>query len=231
VLDNLMESSPKRHGLGGRLSSNAVSVGVHAVFVSFAVFATMKPKTADLFPVAIDPIPFVVPPAKAESPPPLPLDVPRRTVFKTILAPVHVPIGIPPIDSGVIFDASGFEGLAPEGVFEGLHESGSSHVSGIFIGAAVDEAPIRISSPPLEYPLAMRRAGIEGVAVLQAIVDTAGKVELGSVRVVQSDNVAFEGAAKRLVQRSIFRPGRVGGKPVRVLIQLPVEFRLIVHPL
>lgn len=231
MLDNLMASAPKRHGLGGRLSSNAVSVSVHAVIVSFAVFATMKPKAVDVFPVEIDPTSFVVPQTKAESPPPLPFDVPRRTVFNTSVAPVQVPTGIPPIDSGVIFDPHSFEGLAPERVFEDLHESGSSDVSGVFVGAAVDEEPIRISSPPLEYPLAMQRAGIEGIVVLQAIVDTAGKVELGSVRVIQSDNVAFEGAAKRLVQRSIFRPGRVGGKPVRVLIQLPVEFRLIDHPL
>jgi protein TonB len=77
----------------------------------------------------------------------------------------------------------------------------------------------------------MQRAGIEGIVLLQAIVDTTGWIERGSVRVIQSDNVTFEGAAKRLIERNIFQPGRVRGEPVRVLVQLPVQFRLIRHRL
>ena len=73
----------------------------------------------------------------------------------------------------------------------------------------------------------MRQAGIDGVVLVQAIVDTSGRVEPGSIQVIQSSQAAFEGAAKRLVQRSLFQPGRLRGQVVRVLIQIPVVFELV----
>ena len=53
-----------------------------------------------------------------------------------------------------------------------------------------------------------------------------GRVEPGSVRVVTSTHKSFEGPAKTLLEKSLFRPGRVRGTPVRVLIQIPVTFNL-----
>jgi TonB family protein len=73
----------------------------------------------------------------------------------------------------------------------------------------------------------MQQAGIEGSVVLQGVVDTTGRIERNSVVVISSTNRAFEGPAKQLLQRSLFRPGRVRGYAVRVLIQLPIQFTLI----
>lgn len=227
MLDTLMASAPARQGLGGRVSSNAVSVTLHAAIVSVAVFLTMKPDIVEPLPIKLDPIPYVVQPPDPESPPPQPVDMPRRPVFKTLVAPLHVPTGIPPADSRVMFDPRSLKGPAPEATFDLPTDSGPMDPSQLFIRAVVDEPPIRISSPPLEYPSAMRRAGIEGVVMLQAVVATTGRIEPGSARVIRSDNIAFDVAAIRLIERSVFRPGRVRGRPVRVLIQLPVEFRLI----
>ena len=187
----------------------------------------MKPEIVERLALSIDSIIYVTHPPEEESPPPHLPDLPRQTVITNLVAPVHVPLGIPPINTEVVFGPDSFKGLVAEGTFDGLADSGSLDLSRVFIGAVVDETPVRISSPPLEYPSAMQRAGIEGVVVLRAIVDSTGRIERGSVEVIRSDNAAFDGSARQLIERSIFRPGRVRGQPVRVLIELPVQFRLI----
>jgi TonB family protein len=65
------------------------------------------------------------------------------------------------------------------------------------------------------------------VVVMQGVVDTTGRIERESVEVIQSSQRAFDGPAMQLLRRCIFRPGRVRGQAVRVLIQLPVQFTLI----
>ena len=73
----------------------------------------------------------------------------------------------------------------------------------------------------------MQQAGVEGIVVMQGVVDTTGRIERESVEVIQSSQRAFDGPALQLLRRCIFRPGRVRGQAVRVLIQLPVQFSLI----
>jgi TonB family protein len=73
----------------------------------------------------------------------------------------------------------------------------------------------------------MQQAGVEGMVVLQGVVDTSGRIERESVEVISSTQRAFDGPAMQLLRRCIFRPGRVRGSAVRVLVQLPVQFTLI----
>jgi outer membrane biosynthesis protein TonB len=61
--------------------------------------------------------------------------------------------------------------------------------------------------------------------VLQAIVDTTGRVEPESIEVTESTAEIFEAPARRFLEGSVFTPGRVGGRPARVLIRIPVNFR------
>jgi beta-lactamase regulating signal transducer with metallopeptidase domain len=96
--------------------------------------------------------------------------------------------------------------------------------------ASVDEPPERISSPPVEYPKLLMDAGIEGHVLLQAIVGVDGKVEPGSVEILESTHRAFDLPSKSLLERTVFRPGKVNGEPVRVMIQLPIQFTLIGMP-
>jgi TonB family protein len=77
----------------------------------------------------------------------------------------------------------------------------------------------------LEYPELQRRAGVEGRAVLQFIVETDGTV--GDLEVIRSSgNDGLDQAALAAVRPSRFEPGRVDGEPVRVRFALPVTFRL-----
>ena len=89
-----------------------------------------------------------------------------------------------------------------------------------------DRMPQQISCPLLEYPRVMQQANMEGNALLQFVVDTTGHVERGSVKVMASTHRLFEGPARNMVTRCLFRPGRLRGLQVRMLIQLPIYFRL-----
>jgi len=86
-----------------------------------------------------------------------------------------------------------------------------------------------LSGPPSHYPELLRQAGIQGVVMVQAIVDTSGRVEPNSIKIVSSPNPGFDTPAKNQVLKTLFRPARVYGHAVRVLIQLPINFSLTHH--
>jgi len=94
----------------------------------------------------------------------------------------------------------------------------------VFIEAVVDEPPERISFPQPDYPRMLLEARIEGQVVLEAVIDTAGHAEPPSIKVISSTNRAFEAPAKDALRKALFRPGRVRGQTVRVLVHLPLRF-------
>jgi len=60
----------------------------------------------------------------------------------------------------------------------------------------------------------------------QAIIDTTGRAESNSIKVLQSPNPGFDQSAKNYVQKALFRPARVHGRAVRVLINIPIDFKI-----
>ncbi len=228
MLTILTESKPKKQSIRRRLASNSVSLAVHVGLLFGAVFLTTKEPELpvdDSWQTDVIIFPKVEKQklGRVEA-------LNRSTVLvpQVFTAPINIPNGIPPVDLGSM---SGFEDheIAYNTNFDpfGRYEHTPTDFHGVFETIAVDEEPIRISSPPLEYPNMMRRAGLEGTVVIRAIVDTTGRVEPESMKVVQSDFSAFEGPALRLLRMSRFRPGRVRGTPVRVLIQIPIQFSLV----
>lgn len=97
---------------------------------------------------------------------------------------------------------------------------------GVYGEDAVEERPHLASSPTLVYPAPLLLAGISGRVVLEAVIDTTGRVEDGSVRVVESSEPRFNPAAREYIRGARFTPGRIGGRPVRVVFRMPVEFKL-----
>jgi TonB family protein len=96
----------------------------------------------------------------------------------------------------------------------------------VFMEAIVEEKPVVLSGPTLQFPEPLRQAQLEGRVMVQAIVDTLGRAEPNSVNVLQSPNPGFDQSAKSYVLKALFRPGRLHGRTVRVLIQIPVDFKL-----
>jgi len=96
----------------------------------------------------------------------------------------------------------------------------------VFMEAIVEEKPAVLSGPTLQYPELLRQAQIQGRVLMQAIIDTLGRAEPPSVKVLQSPNPGFDQSAKSYVLKALFRPARLHGRTVRVLIQIPVDFKL-----
>jgi len=96
----------------------------------------------------------------------------------------------------------------------------------VYAEAAVDERAEIVSARTLEYPLALRHAGLQGRVTVQAVIDTLGHAEPASVKVVARPNTAFDESARAYVLHAVFRPARVKGRAVRVLIRVPVDYRI-----
>jgi len=88
------------------------------------------------------------------------------------------------------------------------------------------EPPEIIAAGRPAYPEVMRQAGLAGVVRVQAVVNTNGRAERASIVVVASPHAAFDRPAIEYVLGALFRPAHVNGQPVRVLVEVPVEFRL-----
>ncbi len=96
----------------------------------------------------------------------------------------------------------------------------------VYSEAAVDEPAAIVSAPPLEYPPALRQAGLQGRVTVQAVIDTLGRAEPASLKVIARPNTAFDQSARAYVLHAVYRPARVKGRAVRVLIRVPVDYRI-----
>lgn len=96
----------------------------------------------------------------------------------------------------------------------------------VYAEATVDERAEIVSAPPLEYPPALRQAGLQGRVTVQAVIDTLGRAEPASLKVIARPNTAFDQSARAYVLHAVFRPARVKGRAVRVLITVPVVYRI-----
>jgi TonB family protein len=94
------------------------------------------------------------------------------------------------------------------------------HANEVETPAAVDTAyPIA----PV-YPDSLLRAGVDGRALVEFVVDSAGAPEMKTFSAVLSTHVMFTESARRAVGDARFVPATKGGRRVRQLVQLPLEF-------
>jgi protein TonB len=74
------------------------------------------------------------------------------------------------------------------------------------------------------YPDMERRVGIEGRVVVQFVVNEDGAVS--DIVVMRGVNAGLDRAAVEAVRRARFLPGIQAGRPVKVRLALPINFRL-----
>lgn len=90
----------------------------------------------------------------------------------------------------------------------------------------VDERPEILSRPPLDYPPLLRQAGLQGRVIVEAVIDTLGRAEPASLRIIERPNPGFEQSARDYVLHTVFRPARVKGRAVRVLVRIPIDYKI-----
>ena len=223
MFDHLIESNNKPNkkkafGLG------FVSLIGHSVVVLGAVVATLtagqkeEDNTLDTAMVFLNQNEE----KKQEEQPPV-VDVPQLKGFQTVVAPMDIPTNIPPINLQEHFDPKDYTGTGVEGgIGTGIVPSSDQ----VFMESVVEERPEVLSGPALNYPDLLRQAGVQGRVLVQAIIDTSGRAEPASVKIIQSPNPGFDQSAKNYVLRALFRPARVHGRAVRVLVNLPIDFKI-----
>jgi protein TonB len=104
---------------------------------------------------------------------------------------------------------------------------------GVIGGQGTEALPVaQVANPPLllsrvtpDYPRQARRQGVEGLVLLEAILDLEGRIE-EEIKVLQSIPL-LDDAAMQALRRWRFRPARDHtNQPVRVILEVPVRFVL-----
>lgn len=159
------------------------------------------------------------------------VDVPVKG-FQTIAAITEIPTELPPIDLSERFDPRDYSGTGVEGgVAEGQEVDVAPgtvvRYSPVFEVSVVEEKPEIIEAGVLEYPSLLRQAGVEGRVVLEFVVDPQGRVEAGTIKVIEAAHPAFATSARAAAPAMRFSPARVNGRAVRVLVRVPFDFKVI----
>ena len=234
MFDVLIESKKKRRP-GSAAGGTMVSVVVHIGLIAAAVAGTLGAKEHLEEMVQDTTLVFLTPPQPDEPPPPPPPEeqiatlVPPPKGFQTIVPPSEIPTEIPKIDLTQHFDPRDYSGRGVEGGVARGVEGGTGPVdlNATFLEAVVEERPTPLSCPPPQYPRILQDAGIEGRVMLEFVIDTTGRAEQGSIKVIESANQGFNRPAIEGIGKCVFRPGRVSGYAVRVLVRMPIVFGII----
>lgn len=84
--------------------------------------------------------------------------------------------------------------------------------------------PVKVEGPEPQYTEVARRAGVEGIVILEAVIGADGSVR--DVRVLKSLPFGLSEEAVRAVEQWRYEPAKLDGRPVAVLLSLTVRFGL-----
>lgn len=186
---------------------------------------------------------FVAPPFRSENPdssrilPALYLYAPDRlpAAPREFRIPVPTPLGDPQGAADIVAQAS-LQGVPsrPNEMLEGLLLPGVSEarLDSVFSAIAVDSEVVRYdwSVAPI-YPDSLRLEGTEGLVEAEFVVDTTGRVDLATVRILASSRPEFAEAVETALAGMQFRPAWRGFRRVRQLVLQRFSFRLLQPPL
>ena len=204
--------------LESRWKTGFASLVIHSAMFAGVVYATLHGAPRDDHVRMYTTVVLLAPQEqqKAADPPPVQL-ADALQGFQTVDLPAQIPTDIPPVDLQQRFDPKDYSGSGVEG---GLSRNE------VYAEGLVEERPALLSAPPPIYPALLKQAGIQGRVILPAVIDTTGRVEPASVRIMTSPHPAFDQPTRDWVLKALFRPARLHGRGVRVLINLRVDYSI-----
>lgn len=230
MFDHLVESNRKR-SLRSLLGGGGFSVVTHSILIYAGVVATMHAGEAVEDRIQQIAVQMQAPEQPKDEPPP-PEQVatvnPPPKGFQTLAIPVNIPVDIPPPSTTQNFNAADFSGVGVEGgIARGEGTTGPIVTDQPYLEAVVEERPERGDCGVLaRYPEILRQAGVEGRVLIELVIDTLGRAERSSVRILSTSHQLFEGPARESAVSCRYRPGRIAGRAVRVRVQVPINFSI-----
>jgi protein TonB len=229
----LLESkADTRLPFGGSL----VSTVAHGALVTGLVLLTAQRPTREapapepratfipVEPPRVAPNPARPLPSASAAATPAPLGAPPMPIV------VDIPIGLPPIDltvapgSATDFLPRGIPGGRADGIPGApANRGGAAAFTELEVDKPVVMAP-GMAAPA--YPASLRAAGLSGNVVVEFVVDTLGRVEDGTSRVVAADHPLFAASVRAALPTYRFLPAEAEGRRVRQLVRLPFRFSL-----
>jgi periplasmic protein TonB len=233
MFENLIETKPTKPKT---MKATIVSVVFHTLAIGGAVYGTMQAKEAIDKPKA-EKVEFVEmkkdepPPPKEEAPPPPEIVVapPPPKGFQVLTAPIKIPDVLPEIDLSKKvtdegdFTGKGVQGGIGKGVVGGTGPVGDQTYFEFQVEKQVQPTP---GNPGPRYPDMLRSANVEGEVLVQFVVDTTGKVENGSIKILKSSHDLFTNSVRSALSNMKFYPAEIGGRKVKQLVQQPFNFTL-----
>lgn len=199
-----------------RALSSAASVSIHAVVAAAMLLGTTH--KAETKSVRIDTLTTIFPePTRTSGRGIADIPIPR---VEWSPGPVTIPSLPPVLQPGVLTPTFSTD-WTPSAPLGGVVGNGGG------AGFSVAEmAPEVLSGPLPLYPDLLRQAGVEGQVVLEARVDSTGRVQKGSVSVVFATHPGFVEPARQSLMTTLFRPARVNGRAVAMLVRVPFAFSI-----
>jgi periplasmic protein TonB len=235
MFNNLLESKAKKTKRSG---STIVSFLLHGGAVIAMVVATAnagqmmedeKQEKVEFVEVKPDEPPPEI--EKAPPPPDVVAAPPIAKGFQVLTPPDIIPLEIPEIDlSRKVTDEADFSGRGVAGGIAKGVEGGVPQVAQgdtpYFEFQVEKPAAMAPGSPGMQYPEMLRSAQVEGTVLASFEVDTMGRANMSTFKVLRSDHELFTNAVKNALPRIRYLPAEIGGRKVRQLVQQPFVFSL-----
>ncbi len=101
-------------------------------------------------------------------------------------------------------------------------------IDSVYTELQVDTAAARYdgsAAPP--YPPTMLEQRKEGQVIVQYVIDSTGRADLGSVTIMESSHPEFATSVKVTLPHMRFRPAKIGPRRVNQLVQQLFSFKIV----
>ncbi len=232
MFNNLIESKRKsERSVGGTV----FSVLAHVALLVLLVYVTANAGQKMVDKIKQEDVKFVEikkpppPPPEPEKPPPPDVVAapPPPKGFQVLTAPINIPDKIPDVDlSKAVTDEADFSGKGVAGGRAKGVEGGVPSDQPLFEFQVENPVLPRSGNPNPRYPSMLESSRVEGEVLAQFVVDTLGKAEMNTFKVLQSTNDLFTSAVKNVLSQWKFYPAEAGGRKVKQIVQLPFKFNV-----
>jgi TonB family protein len=121
---------------------------------------------------------------------------------------------------------------------DGMQEFLDLLVKGAVAAKALSDAELKRAGPIVEKPVMLAKpvnfvyprnaqlAGVSGSALMQFVVDTAGRAKPASITCLEATYKDFADAAAAVVKTMEFTPAELDGHKIEQLVEYPIDFKL-----